>query len=242
MGPVYSAVEFADRISAARSNAQLLKIFSTCCRQKGIKYSIYVSPVIAGFSLSNPFVLLSFPPQWVAHYRKNGYFDIDPAINMSLATALPVNWAKIPKRGKRVKQLFEDAEKFKLGRSGLTVPIFEKSGFGGLFSVTSDMVDREWNERCMEIEQFVVSISHHVHLRAIELNGSHSFRETVENLTVMELSCLRWTAEGKTMVEVGDMLGIRERTVRMHLSNARGKLQAGNTTHAVAKLIRCGIL
>src|SRR5262245_10128783 len=56
------------------------------------------------------------------------------------------------------------------------------------------------------------------------------FRELLDSRTVnsplspRESECLRWVADGKTDFEVGKILSISPRTVRFHISNAKGKL------------------
>ena len=61
-------------------------------------------------------------------------------------------------------------------------------------------------------------------------------------LTPREAEVLRWTMEGKTSWEVGSILGITERTVVMHVTNAVQKLGATNKHHAVVKALRLGLI
>jgi DNA-binding CsgD family transcriptional regulator len=61
-------------------------------------------------------------------------------------------------------------------------------------------------------------------------------------LTPRELESLRWTMEGKTAWEVGNVLGITERTAALHVNNATHKLGCVNKHQAVLKALRLGIL
>jgi DNA-binding CsgD family transcriptional regulator len=61
-------------------------------------------------------------------------------------------------------------------------------------------------------------------------------------LTPRELEALRWTMEGKTAWETGNILGISERTAVLHVNNAMHKLGCINKHQAVLKAIRLGIL
>jgi DNA-binding CsgD family transcriptional regulator len=65
---------------------------------------------------------------------------------------------------------------------------------------------------------------------------------SVPSLTPRELEALRWTMEGKTAWEVGDVLGIAERTAVLHVSNATHKLGCVNKHQAVLKALRLGLL
>jgi len=52
----------------------------------------------------------------------------------------------------------------------------------------------------------------------------------VPALTPRELEVLRWTMEGKTAWEVGNLLGITERTAALHVNNATHKLGCSTST------------
>ena len=62
------------------------------------------------------------------------------------------------------------------------------------------------------------------------------------SLTPRELETLRWTMEGKTAWEVGNILGITERTVVLHANNATHKLGSANKHQAVLKALRLGLI
>jgi len=62
------------------------------------------------------------------------------------------------------------------------------------------------------------------------------------SLTPRELEALRWTMEGKTAWEVGNLLGISERTAVLHVNNATHKLDCVNKHQAVLKALRLGLI
>ena len=61
-------------------------------------------------------------------------------------------------------------------------------------------------------------------------------------LTPRELETLRWTMAGKTAWEVGNVLGITERTAALHANNATHKLGCVNKHQAVLKALRLGLI
>jgi DNA-binding CsgD family transcriptional regulator len=65
---------------------------------------------------------------------------------------------------------------------------------------------------------------------------------SLPSLTPRELESLRWTMEGKTAWEVGNVLGITERTAALHVNNATHKLGCVNKHQAVLKALRLGML
>ena len=61
-------------------------------------------------------------------------------------------------------------------------------------------------------------------------------------LTPREIEGLYWTMEGKTAWEVGNILGISERTAVLHLTNATHKLDCVNKHQAVLKALRLKLI
>ena len=59
-------------------------------------------------------------------------------------------------------------------------------------------------------------------------------------LTPRETDVLRWIAAGKTNWEISQILRLSERTVKFHLNNSFGKLNAVNRTQAVIKARESG--
>jgi DNA-binding CsgD family transcriptional regulator len=74
------------------------------------------------------------------------------------------------------------------------------------------------------------------------LANSEQVKRPAFELSVRELECLRWTAEGKTAWEVGRILSICEQTAARHLSNAARKLGCVNKHQAVAVALRSGLI
>ncbi len=53
---------------------------------------------------------------------------------------------------------------------------------------------------------------------------------------------LRWTAQGKTSLEIGQILSLSDHTVNAYMTNAIRKLDCVNRTQLVAKAIRMKII
>jgi DNA-binding CsgD family transcriptional regulator len=62
------------------------------------------------------------------------------------------------------------------------------------------------------------------------------------HMTARETEITKWISHGKTAYEIGIILGISEPTIHHHISSARAKLDAMNSTHLVAKALRRGII
>jgi DNA-binding CsgD family transcriptional regulator len=64
----------------------------------------------------------------------------------------------------------------------------------------------------------------------------------VTELTKRERETLTLISHGCTLLQAAEALGIGYETARTHRDTARFKLRAKNTTHAVAKALRGGII
>ncbi len=61
-------------------------------------------------------------------------------------------------------------------------------------------------------------------------------------LSARELEVLRWTSQGKTSVEIGQILSLSDHTVNAYMNNAIKKLDCVNRTQLVAKAIRLKLI
>lgn len=61
-------------------------------------------------------------------------------------------------------------------------------------------------------------------------------------LSARELEVVRWTAQGKTSVEIGQILALSDHTVNAYMTNAIKKLACVNRTQLVAKAIRLKLI
>lgn len=67
-------------------------------------------------------------------------------------------------------------------------------------------------------------------------------RSTSQHLTPRELEVVTHLADGMTNQQIGEALGLSARTVKTHVQNVLGKLDAPDRTGAVAKAFRLGLI
>ena len=61
-------------------------------------------------------------------------------------------------------------------------------------------------------------------------------------LVCREIEVLRWTAEGKTSSEIGQIMNITERTVNFHVNCVVEKMGACNKTSAAVRAAMLGLI
>lgn len=67
-------------------------------------------------------------------------------------------------------------------------------------------------------------------------------RASTQHLTPRELEVVTRLADGMTNQQIGEALGLSARTVKTHVQNVLGKLDAPDRTGAVAKAFRMGLI
>ena len=66
--------------------------------------------------------------------------------------------------------------------------------------------------------------------------------QSLPHLTPREPECLRWTMEGKTPWELGQILGIAEQAAVRHIYKAARKLDCVSKHQAVLKAVRLKLI
>lgn len=181
-----------------------------------------------------PYQLDHYPAAWMAHYASHGYFDIDPVVGHCRARTTPCLWASgVPaSKNSYTTEFFREAADYGL-RSGVGIPIHGPGGQWGMVSVASrGLIETSTSLRDFAQLHLLATFMHEAGHRFV----TASTQEQV-NLTTREADALRWAAEGKTSWEIGQLLGIGERTVIFHLGNAAKKLGVLGRRQAVARAI-----
>ncbi len=175
-----------------------------------------------------------YPQDWLAYYHRQGYFELDPVIQHCRMRTTPCLWSSGPASRSigRATPFFREAARFGL-RFGVGLPIHGPGGQWNMVSVASGTLP----ERPLALREFA-----HLHLLSAfvhEAGQRFMAAATAEpvHLTQRELDSLRWAAEGKTSWEIGQLIGIADRTVVFHLNNAAKKLGVIGRRQAVAKAI-----
>jgi DNA-binding CsgD family transcriptional regulator len=134
-----------------------------------------------------------------------------------------------------------EAQEFKIGRVGLSIPIRGKHGEFAMFNVTAETSSAEWRKRLNPLSRDLMLLAYQFHDWAVRVEGIE-MDVSLDLLSTREKDCLRWRSQGKTDWEISQLIGISQSTVKFHLENSRAKLGATNTIHAVSKALVHGLI
>ena len=192
--------------------------------------------------VSEHVILTNYPDDWMSMYEGNKLFLIDPVVKYVLNHQSPVLWSEfvdIEGYNTHEQQKFmQHAREYGLV-CGCSFPCNSYGNYG-VFSVASKLPQQEPKlEAQLPYNLFYANQLLESMLR-IELNTAG--KNDGDNLSDREIECLIWGSDGKTAGEIAEILGISERTVVFHFTNAGSKLRTTNRQHTISKAMILGIL
>ncbi|TFH92850.1 LuxR family transcriptional regulator [Vibrio ouci] len=180
-------------------------------------------------------LLNSYPKQWNKLYLDNQFVQVDPVVSYGARTSQPLLWSNVRHIS---KEFWEEARTFDLA-IGWSKANHDHKGGASLVSIS-----RSHNELTKaELKQTTPYLLWATSLFEHKYWQLHTTERTSKTLlTKREQEILKWSGIGKTVFEISVILGISERTVSFHLTNAAKKLNASNKTSSVAKAIVLGLI
>jgi LuxR family quorum-sensing system transcriptional regulator SolR len=216
---------------AAPNEADFFTNLSKAVKELGFDYCAYGMRM--PLPLSNPkmFMLNNYATDWQERYVAENYLAIDPTVAHGMKSIMPLVWSDSVFEGCR--HFWEDANSHGL-RVGWAQSSYDAKGVGGLLTLArsgDQLSQAELRENAPKMS-WLVQVAHEGMTRL--LSAKAHVPEPV-SLTLREIEVLRWTADGKTSSEVGQIMNISERTVNFHVNNSIEKLGTTNKTAAVIK-------
>lgn len=182
-------------------------------------------------------LLDAWPEEWSQRYFSRGYLYRDPAIQLVKSSVRPFRWCEIPSLGSvssASQTIMDEAAEFGLCE-GLTFSFstLERCTVG--FSLAGRRLDLDpVEERSLQL------------VTAFAFGCALGLRQPQEGSAVVlsrrQTDVIQWAADGLTVDETADRLGISFHTTDTYLRIARRKLGVTSSIHAVAEAFRRGII
>lgn len=183
----------------------------------------------------------TYTEEWRTHYMAENYQVVDPVIRAAAQGFHVIEWEQLDWSSKRAQKLAADAARFAIGNNGLTIPIHGPRGQFAHLTATLQGDAREWAEFKERNGRALILLGHFVNRKVLEICGYLATSEEV-SLSPRETDALKYLAMGISRGRAADQLGISEHTLRVYIESARHKLGAANTTGAIAKAVRLGLI
>jgi DNA-binding CsgD family transcriptional regulator len=165
----------------------------------------------------------------------------DPVMQHCRRNTMPIIWTQKTYVEKGLVDLWDAQAEFGY-RNGIAMSLHLPEGRHFTIGVEREQtlpMDRgELTRMVADLQLFAV----HAQDTAMRVLVSEALQPERPSITPREMEVLRWTMDGKTAKEVGDLMNITERTAIQHLQNAMRKLDCNSKHQAVLKALRLGLI
>lgn len=226
--------EALSRLNMATSTEALRDGLADAASQAGFPFVALVQhgglPRLAERSM----VVTNYPPEFVQSYLQNHYFIIDPVYDVSQQLDRPFGWEEITnfvELANNQHTLFQEARRYGIIH-GITVPLHipSESYASCTFSGPEPI---EITPSLMTTLQIIAGFAFKA-----GLNLHHAAHgRNAPRLTRREAECTALIAAGKTDWEIGQILGIRQTTVRYFITRAKQRYGIFRRSELVAHAI-----
>jgi DNA-binding CsgD family transcriptional regulator len=223
-----------ERISQAATLADLPSLMAELRDTYGLAHLVYHAVHLPAAQKPNPVLLLTYDSEWVKRYIERDYFRIDPIVQNGRSGFLPLDWSEVDHESWEAKKFFDEADKYAVGRHGMTLPIRGPGGERALLSLTSNASCAEWNKFRLTYMRDFQFLAHILHDRVMRLSGLRLSGIKIA-LSSREKECIQLAASGFAPKQIAGRLSLSPGAVRLYLQSARNKLECANLNQAIAK-------
>lgn len=181
------------------------------------------------------------PSDYLDSYHSEHDCQLDPVMQHCKTRSVPIVWDQATYVRVGQGEMWEVQAGFGYA-SGIALAMHLPCGLHFMFGVDRDQALPACPQELARLVADVQLFSVYAQETAMRLLAPPRPEADAPGLSARELECLRWTMEGKTSWEVGQILGISEHTTARHLNNATRKLACVNKHQAVLRSLRLGLI
>lgn len=171
-------------------------------------------------------------------YINDKIYRIDPFMKKASTDVIPFTWEE----GIKGFQECEATERFlalcrEFGMNdGIFFPLHTPNGSSCWTAFTGKLDTDNNGLACMAQLALYYSVA------MLRLTHRDDTKATAKILTIRQLECIKWIAEGQTDWEIASILGISEATVNRHVELAKERFGVTTRTQVVVKAVQVGEL
>lgn len=226
-------------ISLADSHADVISALKKVAIEFGFRHvTLLASPDPDDILLAPLVVETTWPREYIREFDRRRLMRRCPLASLLVGSALPVSWSVSHDDNHSLE--FDEQTVELLHRYDIVT-----SAAMPLHSVDGNRFIMRFDGTRPPLSQAELN-----ELGMIALHGfdvfdrlrRHEPRPSAPALTARELEVVRWTSQGKTSNEIGNILSLSDHTINAYLTNAIRKLDCVNRTQLVAKAIRLKLI
>jgi LuxR family quorum sensing-dependent transcriptional regulator len=237
------ALDFIERIEPLTTADDILNSLLAIITEFGLTSFCISGLPEPGESLREYVLLSGWPTGWLERYIAEDYVHVDPVIRQLKRTVTPFQWDEAlydPGNEPNAHRVMTEATEFRMN-SGVTVPIYSVTGFQACVTYGSAERKLDLSNRSVAALH-LISIYAHNKMRDVLAGSGNRAAKRATALSAREIEVLKWMAAGKTNWEIARIIGVTERTVEFHVSQALRRLNAVTRTQAVAEAFRAKVI
>jgi len=229
--------EFVSEVISETDIENLKNILTKYIKPLGFDMHTCISVVNPENAPPSSLKILEFPERWIERYLNKNYCNEDVIFKKAMRDMRAFRWSDVKRVDRKAQKIFSESCEFGIS-NGVTVPIFLPGFYPVTINIVGDNLD-------ISDDNY-----HAIHLMAvyyynaiIRIQKSEN-NESSENfdLTSREKDCLRWVAQGKSEIDISDILSLSHHTVHTHIERAKKKLNVRTRTQAAVVAVQCGLI
>lgn len=224
-----------DSLRPLQDQASADRVLRRFCVRSGFEWYSYQSGHgVAATDLTN------VPPKWQRRYRERSYAMIDPVMQKAIRARAPFAWSCrefLPRASREAVSYLCEARDQGV-RSGFSIPIDAAYRRKACLTFASQRDTLPHDLAVEPLAALSAAASLDCFLDVVRVRDACTL-DTCP-LTLSQLECLSWIAQGKANGDVAILRGVTIRAVEFHLHQIRQRLDVLTTSHAVAVAVRAG--
>lgn len=226
-------------LMAARTQPMLFNALTRTSDAFGFAAFTFCRAPSSSDTLLSPLVIeTSAPPQFLRDFDRDQLLRIYPLLGRNKSSMVPRTWSLADKPPSPEMQFPPQLKTFLETHdltTGFHLPVNSNEGQRLVFT----LIGNRPNLSQAEVNELSVVL---LHAMTAYNNIVRDGTAPLYLLSAREMEVVRWTAQGKTSVEIGQILTLSDHTVNAYMTNAIKKLDCVNRTQLVAKAIRLKLI
>jgi len=229
--------ETENEFQALTEVRQLKSLLQQHIEALGFDYFAFLVQHPVPFTRPRVFLFSTYPERWVKHYESQNYYAVDPVLLLCQRPGRGVEWTRDLFTG--AGNLWAEANAAGL-MSGFSCSAMAPNRAIGILSIASKLHSKTQHLRIeLEVKLHLLA---ELSLRVLARLNDGSMMVLSNDFSQRELEILKWTAEGKTSVEISLILAISEHTVNFHQKNMQKRFNVSNKTQIACYAAAIGLI
>jgi len=233
-----AVVQGGDReLQTLKHASQLCEEYALSCGQRFYFFSFRL-PLLP--AQPSQFALTNYPRGWLEHYRDRSYIKIDPVVQRIMSSLQPFTWSAVAAENSHpaVIELFQEATAHGLD-GGFCVPLYAPHGAHAALTLSGGAVPADSQAlRSLFGNTWMFGVS--VLDSVLKLAASSGSPRRSSELTERQEQALTGIAQGQTLDEIAQDLGVSLPRVKDLVSTCCTKLGVTTREQAIVRALTSG--